>query len=329
MSSVVTLNNGLKMPLVGLGCWKIPNDVCAQQVYDAIKIGYRLFDGAEDYGNEKEVGQGIRKAIDEDYLDLFYIHFPIAFKYVPFEEKYPPGFYTGKEDEKNGHITEAHVPIIDTYRALEQCVEEGLIKSIGISNFSGSLVQDLLRQCKIKPVALQVEHHPYLTQEHLVEYCKDNGIQVVAYSSFGPQSYIELNHPLAKNTPNLFHHDTIKQIANNHNVATSQVLLRWATQRGIAIIPKSSKKERLQDNLMIDEKLTLTHKELEAISKLNKNLRLNDPWDWLDANYHHIDCAKTILSLRLCRYMVLAHIRLHSFVRPHDYFRGSRVKVKN
>ncbi|CAG60240.1 GRE3 [Nakaseomyces glabratus] len=322
MSSVVTLNNGLKMPLVGLGCWKIPNDVCAQQVYDAIKIGYRLFDGAEDYGNEKEVGQGIRKAIDEgvvkredvfvvsklwnsfhhpdhvkmalkrtlsdmglDYLDLFYIHFPIAFKYVPFEEKYPPGFYTGKEDEKNGHITEAHVPIIDTYRALEQCVEEGLIKSIGISNFSGSLVQDLLRQCKIKPVALQVEHHPYLTQEHLVEYCKDNGIQVVAYSSFGPQSYIELNHPLAKNTPNLFHHDTIKQIANNHNVATSQVLLRWATQRGIAIIPKSSKKERLQDNLMIDEKLTLTHKELEAISKLNKNLRLNDPWDWLDGKF--------------------------------------------
>lgn len=310
------------MPLVGLGCWKIPNDVCAQQVYDAIKIGYRLFDGAEDYGNEKEVGQGIRKAIDEgvvkredvfvvsklwnsfhhpdhvkmalkrtlsdmglDYLDLFYIHFPIAFKYVPFEEKYPPGFYTGKEDEKNGHITEAHVPIIDTYRALEQCVEEGLIKSIGISNFSGSLVQDLLRQCKIKPVALQVEHHPYLTQEHLVEYCKDNGIQVVAYSSFGPQSYIELNHPLAKNTPNLFHHDTIKQIANNHNVATSQVLLRWATQRGIAIIPKSSKKERLQDNLMIDEKLTLTHKELEAISKLNKNLRLNDPWDWLDGKF--------------------------------------------
>lgn len=322
MSSVVTLNNGLKMPLVGLGCWKIPNDVCAQQVYDAIKIGYRLFDGAEDYGNEKEVGQGIRKAIDEgvvkredvfvvsklwnsfhhpdhvkmalkrtlsdmglDYLDLFYIHFPITFKYVPFEEKYPPGFYTGKEDEKNGHITEAHVPIIDTYRALEQCVEEGLIKSIGISNFSGSLVQDLLRQCKIKPVALQVEHHPYLTQEHLVEYCKDNGIQVVAYSSFGPQSYIELNHPLAKNTPNLFHHDTIKQIANNHNVATSQVLLRWATQRGIAIIPKSSKKERLQDNLMIDEKLTLTHKELEAISKLNKNLRLNDPWDWLDGKF--------------------------------------------
>ncbi|KAJ9570543.1 Aldo/keto reductase family signature 1 [Nakaseomyces glabratus] len=322
MSSVVTLNNGLKMPLVGLGCWKIPNDVCAQQVYDAIKIGYRLFDGAEDYGNEKEVGQGIRKAIDEgvvkredvfvvsklwnsfhhpdhvkmalkrtlsdmglDYLDLFYIHFPIAFKYVPFEEKYPPGFYTGKEDEKNGHITEAHVPIIDTYRALEQCVEEGLIKSIGISNFSGSLVQDLLRQCKIKPVALQVEHHPYFTQEHLVEYCKDNGIQVVAYSSFGPQSYIELNHPLAKNTPNLFHHDTIKQIANNHNVATSQVLLRWATQRGIAIIPKSSKKERLQDNLMIDEKLTLTHKELEAISKLNKNLRLNDPWDWLDGKF--------------------------------------------
>lgn len=70
-----------------------------------------------------------------DYLDLYYIHFPIAFKYVPFEEKYPPGFYTGADDEKKGHITEAHVPIIDTYRALEECVDEGLIKSIGVSNF--------------------------------------------------------------------------------------------------------------------------------------------------------------------------------------------------
>lgn len=322
MSDYVTLNNGMKMPLVGLGCWKIPNDVCAQQVYDAIKIGYRLFDGAEDYGNEKEVGQGIKKAIadgivkredlfvvsklwnsfhhpdhvkmalkrtlsdlDLEYVDLFYMHFPIAFKYVPFEEKYPPGFYTGAEDEKKGHITEADVPLIDTWKALEACVDEGLTKSIGISNFNGGLIQDLLRQCRIKPVALQIEHHPYLTQEHLVEYCQAQKIQIVAYSSFGPQSYLELGSELAKNTPNLFHHDTINQIANNHRVSPSEVLLRWATQRGIAIIPKSSKKERLETNLNIDSKLTLTHKELEAISRLNKNIRMNDPWTWLDGKF--------------------------------------------
>lgn len=319
MSASVTLNNGLKMPLVGLGCWKIPNEVCATQVYEAIKLGYRLFDGAQDYGNEKEVGEGIRQAIAEgvverkelfvvsklwnnfhdpkhvklalnrtlsdtglDYIDLFYIHFPLAFKFVPFEEKYPPGFYTGAEDAKKGVITEANIPLIDTYRALEACVEEGLIKSIGISNFNGSLVQDLLRGCTIKPVALQIEHHPYLTQEHMVNYCGREKIQIVAYSSFGPQSFIELDSKLAKETPTLFENEVVKQIADSHGVSTSQVLLRWATQRGIAIIPKSSQKERLLDNLLIDSKLTLTSDELKEISNLNNNIRFNDPWTWMD-----------------------------------------------
>lgn len=323
MSRVVTLNNGLKMPQVGLGCWKIPNDVCATQVYEAIKIGYRLFDGAQDYGNEKEVGEGIRRAISEgivkredlfvvsklwnsfhspknvkaalqrtlddmklDYLDLFYIHFPIALKYVPFEEKYPPGLYTGAQDEKNGTMSEENVPIIETYRALEQLVSEGLIKSIGISNFSGSIIMDLLRGCKIKPVALQIEHHPYLTQDRLVHYVKLQGLQVVAYSSFGPQSFIEMGSDLAKTTPPLFENPKIIDIAKNHgkDITPSQVLLRWATQNGVAVIPKSSKKERLTDNLHIDDKLTLSEQELKEISALNKNIRFNDPYDWNDKN---------------------------------------------
>lgn len=323
MSRVATLNNGMKMPLVGLGCWKIPNEVCASQVYEAIKIGYRLFDGAQDYGNEKEVGQGIRKAIDEgivkreelfvvsklwnsfhdpknvkaalqrtlddmklDYLDLFYIHFPIALKFVPFKEKYPPGLYTGSQDEKEGTMSEENVPIIDTYRALEQLVDEGLIKSIGISNFSGSIIMDLLRGCRIKPVALQIEHHPYLTQERLVHYVKLQGLQVVAYSSFGPQSFIEMGSDLAKTTPPLFENPKIIEIAKNHGkeISPSQVLLRWATQNNVAVIPKSSKKERLHDNLHIDDKLTLTDQELKEISALNKNIRFNDPYTWNDKN---------------------------------------------
>ncbi|SCV06133.1 LANO_0H22826g1_1 [Lachancea nothofagi CBS 11611] len=322
VSETVKLNNGLDMPLVGLGCWKIPNEVCASQVYEAIKLGYRLFDGAQDYGNEKQVGEGIRKAIDDgivarkdlfvvsklwnsyhdpknvksalkktlsdmglEYLDLFYIHFPLAFKYVPFEERYPPGFYTGAEDEKKGVISLEKVPILDTYRALEECVKEGLIKSIGISNFRGILIHDLLAGAKIPPVCLQIEHHPYLTQEHLIEYCEQAGIQVVAYSSFGPQSFIELDSELAKSTPTLFEHESVKTIANKHNVTASQVLLRWATQRGIAIIPKSSKKERLLDNLQINEKLTLTEAEVKAISALNKDIRFNDPFTWLNSKF--------------------------------------------
>lgn len=321
-SETVKLNNGLQMPLVGLGCWKIPNEVCASQVYEAIKLGYRLFDGAQDYGNEKEVGQGIHKAIDEgivkredlfvvsklwnsyhdpknvkkalkrtledmelEYLDLFYIHFPLAFKYVPFEEKYPPGFYTGAEDAKKGVISLEQVPIIDTYRALEECVKEGLIKSIGISNFRGILIHDLLAGATIKPVCLQIEHHPYLTQEKLIEYCAQEQIQVVAYSSFGPQSFLELDSELAKSTPTLFEHEGIQKIATNHGVSSSQVLLRWATQRRIAIIPKSSKKERLLDNLQINEKLTLTEAELQEISALNKDIRFNDPFTWLGMKF--------------------------------------------
>ncbi|CCK68819.1 trifunctional aldehyde reductase/xylose reductase/glucose 1-dehydrogenase (NADP(+)) KNAG_0B03780 [Huiozyma naganishii CBS 8797] len=317
MSETVTLNNGLTMPLVGLGCWKISPDICAEQVYEAIKLGYRLFDGACDYGNEKQVGDGIRRAIDEgivkredlfvvsklwntyhdpkhvklalqrtlddmklEYLDLYYIHFPLAFKFVPFEERYPPGFYTGAEDAKKGILTEEKVALIDTYRAMEELVDEGLTKSIGISNYAGALVQDTLRGCRIKPVCLQIEHHPYLTQEKLVEYCKLNGIQVVAYSSFGPQSFVDIDQKLAKHTPPLFDHPVIKKIAQEHKVTTSQVILRWATQRGIAVIPKSAHKGRLLGNLQIDQAVTLTPKDLEEISSLNKNLRFNDTWDW-------------------------------------------------
>lgn len=322
MSALVTLNNGIKMPLVGLGCWKIPTDICAQQIYDAIKLGYRLFDGACDYGNEKEVGEGINRAISEgivkredlfvisklwntyhdpkhvklalqktlsdmklDYLDLYYIHFPIAFKYVPIDVKYPPGFYTGEEDSKNGVLTEENVPYMDTYRALEKCVDDGLIKSIGISNTAGPLVQDVLRGCRIKPAALQIEHHPYLTQEKLVEYCKINDIQIVAYSSFGPQSFVDIDQELAKTTPTLFEHQTIKKIADAHKVTTSQIILRWATQRGIAIIPKSSQKERLLTNLQIDDIVTLTDAEIKEISDLNQNIRFNDPWDWMNSKF--------------------------------------------
>lgn len=307
------------MPLVGLGCWKIPKEACAEQVYDAIKLGYRLFDGAQDYGNEKEVGQGIKSAIDDgivkreelcvvsklwnsfhhpdhvrlalqrtlddlqlDYIDLFYIHFPLAFKYVPIEERYPPNFYTGEKDEANHIIAQANVPIIDTYRALEKLVDEGLIKSLGISNFSGALIQDLLRGSRIKPAALQIEHHPYLTQERLIKYAKNVGLQVVAYSSFGPLSFLELQNAKALDTPTLFEHEVIKSIAYAHSATPSQVLLRWATQRKIAIIPKSSKKERLLANLQIDSALDLTETELEQISGLNKNIRFNDPWEWWD-----------------------------------------------
>lgn len=300
------------MPSVGFGCWKVDNATCADTIYNAIKVGYRLFDGAEDYGNEKEVGEGINRAIDEglvardelfvvsklwnsfhdpknvekaldrtlsdlkvDYLDLFLIHFPIAFKFVPFEEKYPPGFYCGDGDKF--HYED--VPLIDTWRALEKLVEKGKIRSIGISNFSGALIQDLLRGAKIKPAVLQIEHHPYLQQPRLIEYVQSQGIAITAYSSFGPQSFVELNHPRVKDVKPLFEHDVIKSVADKVKKTPAQVLLRWATQRGLAVIPKSNNPDRLLSNLKVND-FDLSQEDFQEISKLDIELRFNNPWDW-------------------------------------------------
>jgi D-xylose reductase len=308
----VTLNNGKKIPQVGFGCWKVNNDTAAQQIYDAIKVGYRLFDGAQDYGNEKEVGEGVRKAIADglvkreeliivsklwnsfhkpenvelainkvlsdlglDYLDVFYMHFPIAQKFVPIEEKYPPNTYCG---EGSGLQFE-DVPIIDTWKAMEKLVDDGKVKSIGVSNFNGSLLLDLLRSCKIKPQLLQIEHHPYLVQPRLIKFAQANDIHVVAYSSLGPQSFIEMDHPKVKEVSSLLKHDLINEIATKHNVSAGKVLLRWATQRGLLIIPKSNKKERLLENFQVND-FDLTNEEIEKISGLDIDLRFNDPWTW-------------------------------------------------
>lgn len=311
MVKLVTLNNGIKIPQIGFGCWKVPNDICADQIYNAIKTGYRLFDGACDYGNEKEVGEGVRRAIKDgivkreeltivsklwnnyhapanvrlackktlsdlglDYLDVYYIHFPIAQKFVPFDVKYPPGFYCGE----NGWEFE-DVPLAQTWAAFESLVEDGLVKSIGISNFTGPLIQDLLRGAKIKPQLLQIEHHPYLAQPRLIEWVQAQGIAVTAYSSFGPTSFVELDNKQAVNAQPLFVNDTIKSIAEAHKVTTAQVLLRWATQRGLLVIPKSSKKERLIQNLESDS-FDLSPVEMNQIDSLDRGLRFNDPWDW-------------------------------------------------
>jgi len=308
VAPTMKLNNGQTMPLVGFGLWKVNNDTCADQVYNAIKTGYRLFDGACDYGNEVEAGQGVKRAIDEglvkredltiisklwntfhdkervkpickkqladwgvDYFDIYYIHFPIAIKYVDPEVRYPPGFFY--EGDK---VVLSKASLEETYHAMEECMEEGLIKSIGISNYVGSLVLDVERYAKHIPQVLQIEHHPYLVQQDLLDLCKSRGIAVVAYSSFGPQSFLELNMQSAHDTPLLFDHPTIKGIADKHEKTPAQVLLRWATQRGIAVIPKSNNQNRLAQNLDVCS-FDLSKDEIESITGLDKDLRFNNP----------------------------------------------------
>ncbi|KAL4785334.1 NADP-dependent oxidoreductase domain-containing protein [Aspergillus varians] len=304
----IKLNSGYDMPIVGFGLWKVNNDTCADQVYEAIKAGYRLFDGACDYGNEVEAGQGVARAISEgivkreelfivsklwnsfhdgdrvepiarkqladwgvDYFDLYIVHFPISLKYVDPAVRYPPSW-----DSENGKLELGNATIQETWTAMESLVDKKLARSIGISNFSAQLLLDLLRYARVRPATLQIEHHPYLTQKRLVDFAQREGITVTAYSSFGPLGFLELDLKQAENTPPLFEHETVKTIAEKHGKTPPQVLLRWATQRGIAVIPKSNNPARLAQNLDVVG-FDLEEAELEAISALDRGLRFNDP----------------------------------------------------
>ena len=296
------------MPLVGFGLWKVNNDTCADQVYNAIKTGYRLFDGACDYGNEAECGQGVKRALDEglvkredlfivsklwnsfhdkervkpvlkkqlgdwqvDYFDLYIIHFPIALKYVDPSVRYPPGFF-----DENDKLVFSKASLEETYHAMEDCHKDGLIKSIGISNYTGALLLDVERYANTMPQTLQIEHHPYLVQQDLIDLCKSRGIAVTAYSSFGPQSFIEMDMQRAQQTPLLMEHKSIKSIADKHSKTPAQILLRWATQRGIAVIPKSNNPTRLAQNLDVCS-FDLSKDEIQSISDLDQDLRFNSP----------------------------------------------------
>ncbi|KAF2751445.1 Aldo/keto reductase [Sporormia fimetaria CBS 119925] len=312
-SPLLQLSNGSKMPQVGFGLWKVPNESCADIVYNAIKTGYRLFDGACDYGNEVEAGQGVARAIKDglvkreelfivsklwnsfhdpeqvepilkkqladwgvDYFDLYIIHFPVSLKYISPETRYPPGWFV---DDASTKIEYGKSSLESTYKAMEAAQKKGLTKAIGVSNYTGALLLDLLTYATIKPATLQIEHHPYLVQPKLLELAKENDIVVTGYSSFGPQSFVDGDMAMAKDIPLLFDHDVITSIAKKHNKTTAQVLLRWATQRGLAVIPKSSSQQRLEQNLAVTN-FDLSDDEIKQISSLDKNLRFNAPLNW-------------------------------------------------
>lgn len=310
--SVVLKGSQQAMPLVGLGTWKIAANDCATRVYEAIQAGYRLLDCACDYGNEQQVGEGLKRAIAEgivkreevfvtsklwntfharenvraacektladlglDYIDLYLIHFPISLKHVPIETRYPPEWIydPAKDGDK---LTFEDVTIRETWEAMEELHAAGLAKNIGVANFNCSLLMDVLKYAKVKPAVNQVELHPYLQQPKLVEFCHRFDIAMTAYSSFGGQSYVELNFDSAINNPSLLQHDTITKLGKKHGKSPAQVLLRWAVQQNIAVIPKTSNPKRLAENADLFE-FKLDDSDLQAIKALQCYLRFNDP----------------------------------------------------
>ncbi|CAJ0927209.1 14036_t:CDS:2 [Entrophospora sp. SA101] len=306
-NAVVLKPTGDPMPLIGFGLWQIPKDKAADTVYHALKYGYRLLDGAAIYANEKEVGDGIKKAIDDEvvkredifitsklwntyhrkehvrpalektlndlkvkYLDLYLMHNPVSLKYVDPKERYPANWFY---DTENKICLQENVTIRETWEAMEELVDAGL--NIGISNFSGALIMELLKYARIKPSVLQIEHHPYLTQEKLIDYAKSQDLAVTAYSSLGSISYVAFGITSVEGVPHLLEEPKLEQIAKKHNKSTAQVALRWAIQRNIAIIPKSNNQNRIIENRKIVD-FTLTDEEIKEISSLNRNLRFND-----------------------------------------------------
>ncbi|KAF6829469.1 aldo/keto reductase [Colletotrichum musicola] len=310
----ITLASGKEMPLVGFGLWKVPRETCADTVYNAIKTGYRLFDGAYDYQNEKEAGEGVRRAIADGlvkredifittklwnnyhhrehavdmakkqnetwglgYIDLFLIHFPVSLKYIdPAVLPYPAWW----SDAAQTIVEPDPVPIRETWECLEQLVDEGVAKSIGVSNFQAQSLYDIQSYARHPISSLQIEHHPYLVQPDLIAMAQENKIAVTAYSSFGPQSFLEISNKRAIGAEALFEVNAVKKAAAAHGVTPAQVLLRWATQRGVAVIPKSNSQGRLQQNLEVNG-FDLSAEEIEAISDLDRGLRFNDPGFYL------------------------------------------------
>ena len=309
------LRTGARMPLLGLGTWKIPTDQCPTLVREAISRGWRHIDCACDYGNEREVGAGIasalasgvcaredlwvtsklwntyhrqehvrdacKRTLDDlglDYLDLYLIHFPISLAFVPFETRYPPEWVhdPNAPNEADRVMVYDPVPVAETWRAMEALVDEGLVKNIGVCNFNVSLLTDLLAGARVPPAVLQIESHPYLAQQHLKSFAEKAGVHVTAFSPLGSAGYVEMGW--TKPTEGAINEPCVEAAAKAHGVTPGQVLLRWAVQRGTSAIPKTTKPERLSENIdVFGESFRLTQEEMAAIDALDRNHRYNDP----------------------------------------------------
>ncbi|GFZ33089.1 glyoxal reductase [Clostridium zeae] len=275
LKNTVTLNNSVKMPWLGLGVFRVEDSQeLVDAVKSAIKNGYRSIDGAAIYDNEVSMGKGIAegikitgisrkdlfitskvwnadlgyeatikayetslKKLGLDYLDLYLIHWPVEGKYK------------------------------DAWRALEYLYKQGRVKAIGLSNFQVHHLEDLMKDAEIKPMINQIEFHPRLTQEKVREFCKQNDIQVEAWS------------PLM--VGKLFDNEILKEIANKHNKSIAQIILRWDIQNGVITIPKSTNEGRIIENSQIFD-FELTNEEVEKINSLNQNFRVGPDPDNFD-----------------------------------------------
>lgn len=288
---------GDSLPALGLGTWKAaPGDV-GEAVQTALELGYRHIDCASVYGNEAEIGaalgpalngpglrreqlwitsklwndshapERVRPALERSLehlglrqLDLYLIHWPVAQQ---------PGVMMPSSAEQ--FIPLEQLPLHETWAAMEELVEAGLVRHIGVSNFSARKLADLLPHCRIRPAVNQVERHPWLQQKGLLEFCRQEGIVITAYSPLGS----DMSGPVLP----LLQIPEVQAIASEHGCSAAQVLLAWGIATGTSVIPKSVRRERLAENLAATS-LQLTADELAQLDALDRHHRFVDGGFW-------------------------------------------------
>ncbi|EPY50215.1 glucose 1-dehydrogenase [Schizosaccharomyces cryophilus OY26] len=287
-----TLYNGDKIPALGLGTWQSETNQTKEAVKTALQYGYRHIDAAHIYGNENEVGDGIKesgiprkdiwvtsklwcnahspeavssglenslKELKLDYLDCYLIHWPVAFKTGA--EKFP-------KDDKGNLIFE-NVTLEETWKAMEKLVESGKVRHIGISNFNDEALERILKVAKIKPSIHQMETHPFLPQTSYLDKHKKLGIHVTAYSPFGNQNAL-----YGTDIPKLIEHQNIKEVADSKGdgVSGANVAVSWAIGRGTSVIPKSVNPQRIKSNFLY---VPLSDDDMKKINSIDIRKRFN------------------------------------------------------
>lgn len=295
----ITFTNGDKMPMLGLGTWKSAPGEVYQAVLWALEAGYRHIDCAAVYQNEKEVGSALSKAFSDglvkrdevfitsklwnnaheehmvevglnqtlsdlklDYLDLYLIHWPISLKS---EVMFPKG--------GDDYLTYQQVPLTSTWSGMEKLKKSGKARHIGVSNFNIAKLNMILQSAEIAPEMNQIELHPYLPQNRLVDFCENKGIAVTAYSPLGSGDRPKGRR--REDDPVLLEEKSIHDIAKKYSVSPAQVLISWAIHRNTAVIPKSVSNERIKQNLASKD-VILDSSDMDKTKTINHKFRYID-----------------------------------------------------
>ena len=231
---------------------------------------------ASPFHRKEHVELALRKTLNDlktDYLDLYLIHWPVAFHFVDIDPT-KRGWENEDIDESNdGQNIDPTVSIKETWSAMESLVEKGLVREIGVSNFPVSLLHEMMCEARIPPAVNQVELHPYLQQPKLLKYCQARGIHVQAYSPLGTPGYKESDEPNVMDDP------VLQKIASRHDATVAQVCIAWALHRGCSVVTKSISESHLKENIQ-SQHLKLTESEMEEIAALDRGYRFFRPEDW-------------------------------------------------